>query len=137
MNQKVVTSRDLLPELVFKTSRSGGKGGQNVNKVSTKVEVGFDPANSQILTEDQKALLREKWQNKLTNEGVLQIVSQSERTQLGNKREVLLKLDILLEQAFKIVIKRKKTRVPKSVVEKRLLAKKRNSELKKSRGDRY
>lgn len=130
------TSRDLLPELVFKTSRSGGKGGQNVNKVSTKVEIGFDPANSQILTEEQKALLLEKWQNKLTNDGILQIVSQSERTQLGNKRQVLLKLDFLLEQAFKVVVKRRKTKVPKSVVEKRLLAKKRNSELKKSRGER-
>jgi ribosome-associated protein len=131
------TSRDLLPELVFKTSRSGGKGGQNVNKVSTKVEIGFDPANSQILTEEQKALLLEKWQNKLTNDGILQIVSQSERTQLGNKRQVLLKLDVLLEQAFKVLAKRKKTKVPKAVIEKRLLAKKRNSELKKSRGERY
>ncbi len=136
MKQNVLTSRNLLPELVFKTSRSGGKGGQNVNKVSTKVEIGFDPANSQILTEEQKALLLEKWQNKLTNDGILQIVSQSERTQLGNKRQVLLKLDVLLEQAFKVVAKRKKTKVPKSVVEKRLLAKKRNSELKKSRGER-
>lgn len=131
------SSRDLLSELVFKTSRSGGKGGQNVNKVSTKVELNFDPANSQILTEDQKAILLEKWQNKLTNEGILQVVSQSERTQLGNKREVLLKLDVLLEQAFKIVVKRRKTRVPKSVVEKRLLAKKRNSELKKSRSNGF
>ena len=128
------TSKDLYPELAFKTSRSGGKGGQNVNKVSTKVELSFNPANSQILTEDQKAVLLEKWSNKLTNDGTLLIVSQSERTQLGNKRVVLYKLDVMLEQAFKVVVKRKKTKVPKAVIEKRLMVKKRRSELKKSRG---
>ena len=129
------TSKDLYSELVFKTSRSGGKGGQNGNKVSTKVEMGFNPANSQILTEDQKVILLEKWSNKLTNEGVLLIVAQSERTQLGNKRVALYKFDVLLEQAFKVVAKRKKTKVPKAVIEKRLMVKKRRSELKKSRGD--
>lgn len=127
------TSRELYSELVFKTSRSGGKGGQNVNKVSTKVELSFNPSDSHILTEDQKAVLLEKWSDKLTNEGMLQIVSQSERTQLGNKRVALYKFDVMLEHAFKVVAKRKKTKVPKTVVEKRLMVKKRRSELKKGR----
>lgn len=128
------TSKDLYTELVFKTSRSGGKGGQNVNKVSTKVELAFNPSSSQILTEEQKTTLQEKWLNKLTNEGNLLIVSQSERTQLGNKRVVLYKFDLLLEQAFKVVATRKKTKVPRAVIEKRLIVKKRKSELKRSRG---
>ncbi len=127
------TAEFLFPELVFKTSRSGGKGGQNVNKVSTKVELNFYPEKSALLTEDQKVLLLEKWASRLTNEGFLQIVSQSERTQLGNKRIALLKFDQLLEQAFKPTVKRKATKVPKGVKEKRLLMKKRRSEVKQSR----
>jgi len=123
----------LFPELVFKTSRSGGKGGQNVNKVSTKVELNFYPEKSALLTEDQKAVLLEKWAPRMTKEGCLQIVSQSERTQLGNKRITVQKLDQLLEQAFKPTVKRKATKVPKGVKEKRLLMKKKRSEIKQAR----
>ena len=73
-------------EFSFKTSRSGGAGGQHVNKVSTKVELDFNIAESKSLTDEQKEFLLEKLGSKLTNDGILQIISQSERSQLGNKK---------------------------------------------------
>ncbi|MDH4471148.1 MAG: alternative ribosome rescue aminoacyl-tRNA hydrolase ArfB [Fluviicola sp.] len=124
---------DLSPEITVKTSRSGGKGGQHVNKVSTKVELAFDLANTHLLSEEQKSLLLERLSGKLTKEGVLLIVSQSERTQLGNKRVAMVKLIELLERNLIVEKKRKPTKVPKSVIEKRLIAKKRRGEIKKFR----
>lgn len=124
---------DLSSEITVKTSRSGGKGGQHVNKVSTKVELAFDLVNTQLLPEEQKALLLERLSGKLTKEGILLIVSQSERTQLGNKRVATAKLVELLEKNLIIEKKRKPTKVPKSVIEKRLIAKKRRGEIKKFR----
>lgn len=120
-------------ELQFKTSRSGGSGGQHVNKVSTKVELDFDIAASRILTDEQKAVLVEKLASRLTNDGVLQIVSQSERSQLRNKKVVLEKFHEVIEGAFKVQKKRKPTKTPKAVKEKRLLAKKMKAEIKKLR----
>jgi ribosome-associated protein len=124
---------DLSSEITVKTSRSGGKGGQHVNKVSTKVELAFDLTNTQLLSEEQKALLLVRLSGKLTKEGVLLIVSQSERTQLGNKRVAMAKLIELLEKNLIVEKKRKPTKVPKSVIEKRLIAKKRRGEIKKFR----
>ncbi len=124
---------DLSSEITVKTSRSGGKGGQHVNKVSTKVELAFDLTNTQLLSEEQKALLLVRLSGKLTKEGVLLIVSQSERTQLGNKRVAMSKLVELLEKNLIVEKKRKPTKVPKSVIEKRLIAKKRRGEIKKFR----
>ena len=124
---------DLSSEITVKTSRSGGKGGQHVNKVSTKVELAFDLINTQLLSEEQKALLLVRLSGKLTKEGVLLIVSQSERTQLGNKRVAMVKLIELLEKNLLVEKKRKPTKVPKSVIEKRLIAKKRRGEIKKFR----
>lgn len=124
---------DLSSEITVKTSRSGGKGGQHVNKVSTKVELAFDLTNTQLLPEEQKVLLLERLSGKLTKEGILLIVSQSERTQLGNKRVAFAKLMELLERNLIVEKKRKPTKVPKSVIEKRLVAKKRRGEIKKFR----
>jgi len=123
----------LQEEVTFKTSRSGGKGGQNVNKVATKVELNFDVENSSVLNEDQKNVVFEKLANRINKEGVLQVIAQEERTQLKNKKVVLKRFKALLEEAFYIPKKRKPTKVPKSVKEKRLRDKKRNSEIKKLR----
>lgn len=117
-------------ELNFKASRSGGSGGQNVNKVSTKIEITFDIAHSQILTEEQKLILLEKLSNQLTNDGLLQIVSQTERTQLGNKRVAIDKFYKILNKCFIVTKKRKPTKPSKAAKEKRLLTKKRNAEIK-------
>ena len=123
----------LQSEITYKTSRSGGKGGQNVNKVSSKVELNFDVTNSKLLTDEQKDLVSLKLENRINSEGVLQIVSQSERSQLKNKKVVLMRFYELMEIAFQVRKKRKPTKVPRSVIEKRLKAKKRKSDIKKLR----
>jgi ribosome-associated protein len=123
----------LQTEVSYKTSRSGGKGGQNVNKVSTKVELDFDVNHSKLLTEEQKEIILLKLSSRINSLGVLQIVSQSERTQLKNKKVALAKFYELIELAFFIKKRRKATRIPRRVIEKRLKDKKRNSEVKKLR----
>jgi len=125
--------KDLIPEITFKTARSGGKGGQHVNKVSSKVELDLDVKNSQILSEEQKEIILEKLANRITSEGVLQIVVQSERSQLRNKRLALEKFEELIQACFVVRKPRKKTKVPKSVIEKRLKEKKHRAEIKKWR----
>jgi ribosome-associated protein len=121
---------DFSSELKFNTSRSGGKGGQNVNKVSSKVELGFDVGASQILTEEQKALLFQKLESRINKEGVLKIVSQTDRSQLVNKQIVLKLFFELLEKAFRKEKKRVKTKPSKASKRKRIEGKKRLSEKK-------
>ena len=110
----------LLKEITFKTSRSGGKGGQNVNKVSSKVELNINIKSSALFTEEQKLTLSNKLSNRINSEGVLQIVTEEDRSQLRNKEKSLEKLITLLSNALHKVKVRKPTKPGKSAIEKRL-----------------
>lgn len=127
----------ILAELSFRTSRSGGAGGQNVNKVSTKVEVLFRPDVSTGLSDVEKELVREKCATKIDGEGWLHIVSQSERTQLGNRRMAVNRLFELLERSLIVRAPRKKKGISRAEKEKRLIGKKRRSELKRGRREKF
>ncbi|SDM42702.1 ribosome-associated protein [Pedobacter steynii] len=111
---------DIVKVVTFKTSRSGGKGGQNVNKVSSKVELILHIDSAGIFTEEERELLHERLAHRLDQEGNLHIVSQEDRSQLMNKERTILKLIALLKSALHIQKKRKPTKTPKSVIRKRL-----------------
>jgi ribosome-associated protein len=115
---------DFENEFKFLASRSGGKGGQNVNKVSTKIELSFDIINSKLLTDDEKDILIKKIRNKTDKNGVLRIVAQSERSQYLNKLNAIKKFYNLIEKSLKKEKIRHKTDPTKSSKEERLTVKK-------------
>ncbi|MBF9221523.1 alternative ribosome rescue aminoacyl-tRNA hydrolase ArfB [Hymenobacter ruricola] len=122
-----------LPEITFQTSRSSGPGGQNVNKVESRVELRFPLRDSQLLTEEQKALILEKLAGQLTAEGLLLVTAQDDRSQLRNKETALARFHALLLKSLRRPKPRKATKPSKAAVRKRLEGKKLHSDKKASR----
>ena len=130
-----IRDRNFQDEFVFQASRSGGPGGQNVNKVSSKVELRFNIAESALLNDDEKAILAEKLVNKLNKLGELVLVAQTDRSQLKNTGKVIDKFYLLIEKALTPQKKRHKTKPTKASIEKRLVSKRVQSEIKSTRKD--
>jgi len=128
-----IQERELIKECVFKTARSGGKGGQNVNKVETKVELWFDIRNSYGLSDEEKERLLKKLAGKLDKEGNLHLQEQSDRTQLKNKELLKEKFYKLILSGLKVAKPRKATKLSKAVKARRQENKRAKSELKQSR----
>ncbi len=128
-----IQNGDFLPELSFQTSRSSGPGGQNVNKVETKVQLRFDVNNSLVLIVEEKLTLLQKAANKIDQEGFLFLSSQEKRSQIQNKELVVRKFYDLLRTAFHKRKIRKATKPSKGAVEKRLQSKKAQAEKKSNR----
>jgi ribosome-associated protein len=123
-------------ELVFKFSRGGGPGGQNVNKVNTRVTILFDASNSRGLSDEQKELILKGLASRADKDGVIRVVSQRYRTQKENRNAAVERLEELLQEALRKKKVRKKTRVPKAARRERLEKKRRRSLLKKQRAER-
>ena len=133
MSEAILNIPDLSAEFIFQASRSSGPGGQNVNKVNSKIELRFNIQNSSILTDDQKEILLSKLSSKLSIEGFLIVISQRDRSQLVNKEDSIRKLYELIEKALRPAKRRKSTRPTRSSVEKRLEGKRIKADIKQSR----
>jgi ribosome-associated protein len=124
---------DLQKETVYKASRSGGKGGQNVNKVSSKVELLFSINNSTLFSDEEKELLNEKLQTRFNKDGLVQIICDEERSQYLNKEKALERLVLLLTKALHKPKIRKATKVSKASKAARLESKRINAAKKENR----
>jgi ribosome-associated protein len=133
MEKNSLLTACILKHIVISTARSGGKGGQHVNKVSTKVELFFDIKNSECFDDEQKQLLYTKLKNKISNEGVLHISEDSERSQLSNKKLAEKKLLFFIEKSFYKEKKRVPTKPTNASKIKKEKKKRTMSELKVSR----
>jgi ribosome-associated protein len=131
--RRPITSSLLTSELEFSTSRSSGPGGQNVNKVETKVTLKFDVAGSAILTDEEKATILARLATRITTDGVLVLTAQEKRSQLQNKEAVIAKFDELIAGAFFKPKARKATKPSKAAKQKRFNQKKQQSQKKQWR----
>ena len=132
MNKEIIKT-----ELQYKAVRSSGAGGQNVNKVSTKVQIQFFVEQSNGLTADEKATLTAKLANRITKDGFIMVECGETRSQLKNKELCTQRLFLLLENALKKDKKRIATKIPKAVIKKRLEDKQKNAEKKENRKFRF
>ena len=130
-----VRDRNFENEFVFQASRSGGPGGQNVNKVSTKVELRFNVATSILLSDDEKVIISEKLANKINKLDELVLVSQTERSQLSNRDKVIEKFYFIINKALTPKTKRIRTKPSKASIERRIESKKIQSRIKENRRD--
>lgn len=128
MNKEIIQN-----EIQYKAVRSSGAGGQNVNKVATKVQLQFFVEQSNGLTADEKATLSEKLVNRITKDGFILVECSETRSQLKNKELCTQRLFLLLENALKKDKKRIATKIPKAVIKKRLEDKQRNADKKENR----
>mgnify|MGYP003609960717 FL=1 len=126
-NEKIIS------ELSFKAVRSSGAGGQNVNKVSSKVVLTFDLEASQVLSEEEKALLKDNLSSRLTSEKILILNCDEDRSQIKNKEIVIKRFLEIIKKGLFVPKIRKATKIPKSVIKKRIKDKKSVSEIKKNR----
>lgn len=133
MASRKILSALILPELQFTTSRSSGPGGQHANKVETRVQVSFNVEQSEVLTQTEKTVLKEKYANKLTKEGALVVACEDKRSQAQNKEIAIKKMVQLLNKALEKPKKRKPTQPSKAAKLERLASKKKLSDKKSLR----
>lgn len=128
-----MNTETIIKELDYKAVRSSGAGGQNVNKVSSKVVLSFNLQGSQSLSEDEKALAMQNLASKLTSDGIFILQCDEDRSQFRNKEIVTRRFFTTMENALKVKKARKPTKIPRSVIEKRIKAKRSQSEKKEGR----
>jgi ribosome-associated protein len=135
MQDIVVTPRVTIPggELAIAFSRSGGPGGQNVNKVSSKVELRWNPTTSAALTADERAWLTERLRSRLTSDGTLIVTSTATRDQLKNRDDATSKLALIVRAALDRPKPRRATRPSRSAKRRRVADKRHHSEIKRNR----
>lgn len=139
INDMIVITDDIFiceDELIFKASRSGGPGGQNVNKVNTRITLFFDVANCESFSDVQKRRILSRLATRADKNGLIRVASQRFRTQKANRRAAVERLQQLLAEALKTRPVRKKTRVPYAAKKRRLEEKRRRSLLKRQRAKR-